>query len=356
VSSTEVRMTDLPRRRDIEEVARHAYAALSRKESASRSSDVTGLSRTILEPIAAHLGTARVVIVADGVLQYIPFAALTIRGTRLGGDHAISYLPSASTLYYSRQLTAARARAPKLAAVLADPVYSQDDERVHARAAGTIAGRRRAGAGTVPARSVHERSAQESGLTIFDRLFATRAEAAAIRTFAGGQDVLQALDFDASRETAMSPSLADYRIVHFATHGLLNSRHPELSGLVLSLVDASGRPQNGFLQAHEIYDLKLNADLVVLSACQTALGPEIRGEGLVGLTRGFLHAGARAVVATLWRVPDAATAVLMRNFYAGMLAQNLPPAQALQEAQQTLRAIPRWSAPYYWAGFVLQGE
>src|SRR5207302_2861076 len=128
--------------------------------------------------------------------------------------------------------------------------------------------------------------------------------------------------------------LAQYRIIHFATHGLLNSKHPELSGIVLSLVDEKGEPQDGFLRLNQIYNLKLPADLVVLSACQTALGKEIKGEGLIGLTRGFMYAGARRVVASQWVVDDQATSELMRVFYQGMLGEKkMEPAAALREAQ-----------------------
>jgi CHAT domain-containing protein len=168
--------------------------------------------------------------------------------------------------------------------------------------------------------------------------------------------LLKATDFRANRAIAISPELGRYRIIHFATHGLLNSQHPLLSGLVFSLVDENGKPQDGFLRMHEIYNLQLPAELVVLSACQTALGEEIHGEGLVGLARGFMHAGARRVVASLWRVDDQATAQLMRHFYRGMLKEKLRPAAALRAAQIEMSRHPRWSAPYYWAGFVMQGE
>src|SRR5205814_10361889 len=132
-------------------------------------------------------------------------------------------------------------------------------------------------------------------------------------------------DFKANRATATNTDLSQYRIVHLATHGLLNSQHPELSGVVLSLVDEQGRPQDGFLRLHEIYNLKLSADLVVLSACQTALGKDVRGEGLVGLTRGFMYAGAARVVACLWKVDDRATAEFMNGFYGSRLdVQGLP--------------------------------
>ncbi|HEY4565562.1 MAG TPA: CHAT domain-containing protein, partial [Thermoanaerobaculia bacterium] len=169
---------------------------------------------------------------------------------------------------------------------------------------------------------------------------------------------LAALGFEASRETVLSGKLAGYRIVHLATHGELDTEHPELSKLVFSQVDEHGRPrgEDGFVWAHEIYGLRLPADLVVLSACSTALGQEIRGEGLVGLTRGFQYAGARAVLVSLWEVDDEATAELMKVFYRGMLEHGQPPATALRAAQETLRRQPGWEAPYYWAGFVLQGD
>jgi CHAT domain-containing protein len=154
----------------------------------------------------------------------------------------------------------------------------------------------------------------------------------------------------------LDPELSEYKIIHFATHGLINSRHPELSGLVLSLVDEHGRPQDGFLRSDDIYNMRLRADLVVLSACRTALGKEIRGEGLVGLTRAFMYAGAPRIIASLWRIPDSATAELMTRFYRGLLRDNLAPAAALRRAQLELASHPRYRDPYYWAGFILQGE
>ena len=171
-----------------------------------------------------------------------------------------------------------------------------------------------------------------------------------------GETGLLALDFAANRETAISGQLAQYRIVHFATHGLLNNVHPELSGIVLSLVDEAGRPQNGFVRLHEVYNLKLPAELVVLSGCRTALGKEVKGEGLIGLTRGFMYAGAPRVVVSLWPVSDKGTAELMKRFYQGMLGKGLRPAAALRAAQIAMWKSKWWDAPYYWAGFVLQGE
>jgi CHAT domain-containing protein len=151
---------------------------------------------------------------------------------------------------------------------------------------------------------------------------------------------------------------AEVPFIHFATHGLINSQRPEWSGLVLSLVNEEGRPQNGFLRLHDVYSLKLDAGLVVLSACQTALGTEIKGEGLVGLTRGFMYAGAARVVASLWKVEDEATAELMKRFYESLLERGRRPAAALREAQMSMWQAQKekWRDPFYWAGFVLQGE
>jgi CHAT domain-containing protein len=150
--------------------------------------------------------------------------------------------------------------------------------------------------------------------------------------------------------------LERYRIIHFATHGIVNARQPELSAVVFSLFDRLGRRQDGFLRLHDVYNLSLAADLVVLSGCQTAVGKELRGEGLLGLTRGFMYAGARAVVASLWQVDDESTAELMKRFYRGMLKEHRRPADALRAAQLEMSQDKRWAAPFYWAGFVIQGE
>jgi CHAT domain-containing protein len=150
--------------------------------------------------------------------------------------------------------------------------------------------------------------------------------------------------------------LSKYAILHFATHGLLNPKSPELSGFFLSMVDAAGQPQNGFITMPDVYGLHAPVDLVVLSACRTGLGKDVKGEGLIGLTRGFMYAGASSVVASLWKVDDEATAELMKHFYANMLQKGMRPAAALRAAQNTLRQNPEWQSPHFWASFTLQGE
>jgi CHAT domain-containing protein len=124
----------------------------------------------------------------------------------------------------------------------------------------------------------------------------------------------------------------------------------------LSQFDATGSPRNGFLQAHDVYSLRLNADLVVLSGCETALGREIRGEGLIGLVQGFLYAGARNLLVSLWQVPDRATAELMTRFYGHVLNDGLSPAAALRKAQVSLAAERRWNDPYFWGAFIVLGS
>ncbi len=153
-----------------------------------------------------------------------------------------------------------------------------------------------------------------------------------------------------------SGGLAAYRFLHFATHAVLDTERPERSGVVLSMFDDEGRPIDGMLRAHEIYQLELSADLVVLSGCRTALGRRFRGEGVLGLPRAFLYAGASRVVVSLWDVSDEGAAELMRRFYQGVFAEQLRPAEALHRAQRSMLGEERWQAPAYWAAFVLQGD
>jgi len=279
-------------------------------------------------------------------------------------DHEVVNLPSASTLALLGGGVASRPAAAKTLAVLADPVFDANDPRLAVTSKKASANNKTAIARSTEPLSLPsvltsqlERSARsffhEDG---FGRLVFTNDEAEFITSLAPKNSTLKATGFDANRALVASGELGRYRIVHFATHGLINSEQPELSGLVLSLVDENGNLQDGFLRMHEIFNLQLPAELVVLSACQTALGQEIKGEGLIGLTRGFLYAGAESVVASLWQVDDQATAQLMKEFYRGMLKEGLRPAAALRAAQLKMSRNSRWTHPYFWAGFVIQGE
>jgi CHAT domain-containing protein/tetratricopeptide (TPR) repeat protein len=344
VDSESLTAHELPPRARIEALARRAHTALSRSQAPDLRVALQELSDAIVTPIAARIAGKRLAIVTEGALQYIPFAALPgSDGRPLIAAHEMVSLPSASTLGALRADATPRATSRSVF-VVGDPVFDANDPRVRRREAMTAA-----------AAGALERSARESGVAL-DRLLFTRREADTIASLVPKGRAHKLLDFDASLERIAGSELSESRVVHFATHGLLNNTHPELSGLVFSLVDPQGRPRNGFLPAYEVYNLRLNADLVVLSACQTALGEDIRGEGLVGLTRAFMYAGTPRVVASLWRVPDSATAALMARFYRGLFTENRRPADALRLAQESVRAERRWSAPYYWAGFTLVGE
>ena len=205
-----------------------------------------------------------------------------------------------------------------------------------------------------------ETAGGKSGVTtlrfVVPRLPFTRQEASQLMALTPRGSSFRAIDFQANRAALLDPALSQYRYVHIATHGLLDTERPGLSALVFSMVDAEGKPLNGFLRANDIYNLKLPAELVVLSACQTGLGKEIKGEGLVGLTRGFMYAGAARVVVSLWNVNDKATAGLMTNFYEKMLKHGERPAAALRAAQVEMWKQKQWQSPYYWAAFTMQGE
>jgi len=269
-------------------------------------------------------------------------------------DHEIVSLPSASALAVQRQSLAGRKLAPNAVAVIADPVFSTTDERLKTDVRAGNQKRDQSNAGSQT--RIIEHLADDSGKLIIRRLKFTRLEAEQILAVAPKAGNLKAIDFRANRAMATSVELGKYRYVHFATHGYLDSDRPDLSAIVLSLVDEQGKPQDGFLHAHEIYNLHLPAELVVLSACQTGLGKEIKGEGLVGLTRGFMYAGARRVLVSLWNVNDKATAELMQRFYRHMLKGNRSPAASLRAAQVEMAEQKQWQSPYYWAAFIMQGE
>jgi CHAT domain-containing protein/Tfp pilus assembly protein PilF len=358
----------LPPRAEIEDAARHVYALLTaglgpaasqqdrqqriERADAEYRQDAARLSDTILGPVAGKLARKRLLIVPDGALHYVPFAALPVPGPRrdpipLAVEHEVVGLPSASALAMLRRETAGRRPPPGAVAVLADPVFEADDPRVRAAL-------RSAGDTRRPAASSQNRGGPLA--TIPSRLALTRREADAIVSLAPPGSALKKTGFDASLDEAMAPELGRYRVVHFATHGVFDNDNPDLSGIYLSLYDRRGQPRPGFLGLHDIYGIRLPVELVVLSACNTALGKLVRFEGLVGVVRGFMYAGARRVVASLWTVDDEATAELMRLFYLAMFRENRSPASALRQAQLAMRQQERWRAPFYWAGFVLQGE
>ena len=404
VTNSSLTSFELPSRHTIEAAARRVYDLLTERnrrvkfeDAEERRDRITAadteslgalrvLSRLVLGPVSQALTKKRLLIVSDRMLQYVPFAALTnpARTTKPGAaqrplmlDHEVVSLPSASTLAVLRRELSGRKPATRTFAILADPVFERDDPRVvttngqtqpqtqpqsQLDARSDTPEPQRASldahnkfAASETERSVTELISDETGK--IRRLPFTRQEANSIVGLMGRADTLQGLDFDANRGLAMSPEIGQYKYLHFATHAIFNSEHPELSGIVLSLVNKSGGEQDGFLKAYEVYHIKLNADLVVLSSCRTALGKEVRGEGLLSLTRGFMYAGASRVLASLWNVSDEATAQLMINFYQNLLgSRQASPSSAIRAAQIEMWETKRWQSPYYWAGFTLQGE
>jgi len=390
VGPTSLKSYALPKRSEVEDAARRLYEVVSARNrhradetaaqrirriahaDADYPEAALALSRMVVAPASAELGSKRLVIVGDGALLQIPFAALVdstvAHAEPLLSSHEVVSLPSASVLVVQRSEMAGRKPAGQRLALFADPVFEVDDPRVTSSARRTEAGGKPWTGDTVRDAAIAkddepkelERAAGEAGVLDgrqkIRRLPFSRTEADAIFALLPRGDGLKALGFDASRATVTDSDLSQYRIVHFATHALVNSEHPELSGIVLSLIDRRGQPVDGFLRLNEIYNLNLPADLVVLSACQTALGKQVRAEGLIGLMRGFMYAGAARVVASQWKVDDEATAELMSRFYEKMLKRGEPAAAALRQAQLEMSRQNRWHAPYFWAAFSMQGE
>ena len=295
------------------------------------------LAELILEPARETLTHRRIVVVADGALGIIPFAVLPsdrVSGRALGLDHEVLSVPSLSVLASLRRPGGSsgspEASARKTLAILADPVFDLADPRLEAARRVGVDGRARSSVGatepppSLPAAALPAESSPTA--EALPRLVHSRHEAQAVAAMVPAEERLLALDFAARRELFTSGALEPFRIVHVATHGLLDAERPELSALVLSQLDTQGRRRDGHLRLLDVYNLRLRADLVVLSACRTALGREIHGEGLISLARGFMYAGARQVLVSLWQVDDQATAALMEHFLPrASWSRNCPP-------------------------------
>lgn len=369
---------ELPKQAEIEKAALNLYEIITARSRRVRfelaekrerriaeadagfAAAAAALSNMILAPAARQLTNKRLLIVADGALHYVPFAALPSPEQGKASkayhplivDHEVLNLPSAATLLLLRGEIAARKPAANDVIVFADPVFNAKDDRAGKNNSNKPA------TNEVSLRYIEQFDFERSGEfdALLPRLINTRREAEAIAQLADKKSKIL-LGFDASLSAALSPELANYRIVHFGTHGILNSEQPQLSSIVLSLVNEKGENQPGFLTASQVYNMNLSADLAVLSACSTGLGVEIKGEGLVGLTRGFLYAGAARVLVSLWNVNDESTTELMTRFYQRMLSgKRLSPSAALREAQISMLREQKWQAPYYWAAFQLHGE
>lgn len=337
------------------------------------------LSEKIFTPVASDLKQSKLIIVADGSLQYIPFAALPLvkPAPASGGiaeisnnkekantkkieliidKYEISYLPSISALVELRKDSKKNQIAEKTIAVLANPVFSRNDPRFNLGTPGGGGGFRLEASAL--SGDLLRAWKVVGGDKAIPSLPFSEKEGRDIFKIAPNKTGLLAIGFDARKSLVDSGELQKYRYLHFATHSLFNSEYPELSGLILSLYKLNGEREDGYLRLNDIYNMNLSADLVVLSACQTGIGKNVNGEGLIGLTRGFMYAGASRVVAGLWKVDDASTSRLMTKFYDGMFNENLPPSAALRRAQLSVmrRADGQLMPPFYWAAFIQQGE
>jgi CHAT domain-containing protein len=295
------------------------------------------LYNMLVRPAQALLTPAsKVLVVPDGILYYLPFETLRSSVTEryLVEDFTISYAPSVSV--YANLLAPASGRLQKQLLAFGDPVFGKSTPKMTTPAAGEV-------------RSVYERGGWR-----LPALPNTRREVEQIGALFPQNDRQIYLGSAATEAVVKQENLTAYRIIHFATHAIMDERTPARSGVVLSLVNAG--TEDGVLRMPEIFNLEMNADLVVLSACQTGLGKLVRGEGMIGLTRAFLYAGSRRVVVSLWAVNDLATADFMKSFYEHM--EPASPAAALRAAKLAMlhSASPAYRHPYYWAPFVLTGS
>jgi CHAT domain-containing protein len=325
------------------------------RRRAAAKSTLTRQSRQLAKLLfgPAHLPSQkRLVIVPDGPLQYLPFADLSV--VENGGFavplvelHELVMLPSASALVALRRAADRRPRPADELTIFADPVFEPPGKPIPAAVAGSP--------GFPRSRELTRALRDLRDSQWIPNLPGSRDEALAIQQIAGPARTRLVMGFDANREAIMDGSIARERIIHFATHGMMDPRHPEMSGLVLSMFNKKGEYQDGYLRLSDVYNLKLSADLVVLSSCESALGKDLGSEGIMGLPRAFLYAGARSVLVSLWKVDDEATVPLMKMFYS-RLQRGEDPGRALRGAQLDMLKNTQLSDPYYWAGFLLEGD
>ncbi|MDY6941304.1 MAG: CHAT domain-containing tetratricopeptide repeat protein, partial [Cyanobacteriota bacterium] len=355
ISTDGITSAELPPKGEIELAVRNFRMVMTSARQRERPEKVAevvrALSDMVTVPVAERFeGRKRLAVSGDGALQYIPMAGLTASATEeipLAIDYEIVNLPSASALATMRARVEKRDRSGKTMALIADPVFGgQDDPRLQ-----NLFDSNEVQIADGPEDPLLVASARDIGLAVPPtRLPGTEREAQTILSLLPEDaQTIEAIGFDANRAMVISEELKEYQTIHFATHGFFNSSNPGLSGLVLSLLDRAGTPQNGFLRLHDIYNLDWPAELLVLSACQTGLGQEIKGEGVVGLTRGFMYAGIPRMVVSLWSVDDRGTAALMSAFYRHLLQEGRSPSEALRAAQVELQQQEEWDSPYYWS-------
>jgi CHAT domain-containing protein len=382
VTTKSVKSYELPPRSKIETLAQRVHDLLAasntltpprgQQRAKEEYNEAAGSLSNLLLGQIESLSSQRLLVVTSGRLQYVPFNALPVaaRGVDAAGNataesvpllkyHEIETPPSMSVLAQLKNetLNGEESKAVKIVAVIADPVYTADDGRFNnVRLANPSSSSRGNGSNGSPARmpDLVKRAFKDGRVP---RLIFSLREADAILSVVPPGKGDKIVDFSASREFVSGAGrFSQYRMVHFATHGIIDYDSPELSGLLLSLYDDKHRPQEGLLQMHEIYNLNIPVELAVLSACGTGVGTEMKGEGFASLSRAFIYAGARRVIASLWEVGDASTATLMSAFYRHLLVNQLRPAAALRAAQLEMWDKDRNESPYGWAAFVTYGD
>ena len=357
VTRSGIKSYELQSEQTIEPLARRVHKLLSTPPRNDAESDLSSaiedLARVILWPASEHLNKKRIIVVGDGVLNYIPFQILPSPSSNklLVDDAEIINAPSASIFGELQEDALHRQPATNLLAAFGDPVFAADYQAKDSEKNEQVIA-------TAQLRSALRDNDLNAGT--FDpmaltRLFHAKRELDSLSEVAG-EKALIVREYDATRDRFLHTDLTQFAILHLVTHGFFNPKRPQNSGFVLSDIDRDQKHRQGFIGLREIYELRAPVLLVVLSACQTALGENVRGEGLMGMTRGFMHAGASSVVASLWEVDDRATAELMKHFYSNMLKRGMKTGEALRAAQNSIRQRPEWRSPHYWAAFTLQGE
>jgi CHAT domain-containing protein len=353
----------LPPRAEIERQIVRVLALLrSRKQESEETLDVylarvaaadrdylvesANLSQTLLGPVAGRIASKRLFVVPDGKLNYLPFGALPSPGVDatepLLVTNEIAFLPSAQSLDFIKGTASPRTPVSRDLLIVSDPVFSANDARL-------------TGVESASERSLSSAFRLVESLSFLPRLKGSEFEAESVIDAVGSGEADHLSGFEATRDSVLSRDVSRYRIIHFATHGIVDEERPEVSGIVLSRFDRSGGQIDQFVRMQDIYGMRLNADLVVLSACQTGLGKDVRGEGIMSLDNAFLQAGARSVVGSLWQVEDTAARQLMTYFYQGIV-KGETAGQALQQAKLKLRQDPRYASPFFWAAFTIHGD
>lgn len=310
------------------------------------------LSNKLFGQIADKLTNKRLIIVPDGKLHYFPVSALPLPNSETNTPILLTnetvYEPSAQTLSILSKSNEQKLETNKNLLVFSDPIFNNDDPRFSKESQSAE------NSNNETASSDKFRFAES--LKLLERLPASKSESDSIINIIGSSKSDNFSGFAANRDQLLNLKTNNYKIIHFATHGTTDENRPELSGIILSRFDEKGRQRDESFRIHDIYGLNLNADLVVLSACKTGIGKEVKGEGLMSLNNAFLQVGAKSVMASLWKVEDTATLELMKSFYDSMKNKNLPPSQALREAQIKMWNNPQYKSPFYWAAFTIQGE